>query len=189
MAPLAENVTARMKIQYRAANATHWAMLRYPRGMSQSTMESDFIPTISNIFAAFALNGQLVDDFQWLQLQYMGEDQNSWEVSSSLPDPVVGTVDITTLSKGQLATHTKFSGRGGGRNCNLTLFGIMWAIESIAGPAGDGIVFSSESTEVSGAVSALNTSVGVTIANVPAVWKGQANIKINDYWRDEFKRA
>lgn len=189
MAPLAENVTARMKIQYRAANATHWAMLRYPRGTSLSAMEADFIPTISNIFAAFALNGQLVDDFQWLQLQFMGEDQNAWNISSALPDPVVGDVDIATLSKGQLATHTKFSGRGGGRNCNLTLFGIMWSLESLVGPASDGIVFSSESTEVADAVTALNTSIGVTIANEAAVWKGQANIKINDYWRDEFKRA
>lgn len=187
MAPLIESNTPRVKTKYRAFGLEHTVITRYSRGTTGAAAQTQNAAFWDGIMASFP-DGMIAADFQWLSVDFAPEDSNVFNPAGTLPSNPSGTVLTTAISRAKWATHTKFNGRGGGRNYSFELFGILWADELPTDDASDGLVTSLESPEIQQCLVVLSSSSLVTIANIVAAWKPRANIKVNDYWRDELKQ-
>lgn len=187
MAPLIASNTPRVKTKYRAFGAEHTIITRYSRGTTGAAAQTQNAALWNGILGAF---GQevIAEDFEWLSVDFAPEDSDIFNPAGTLPSAVPGDVLLNSVSRAKWATYTKFSGRGGGRNTNFELFGIVWPDELPTDDASDGLVYGTEDPQISGALVVLASSSLVTIANTVAAWKPRANIKVSDYWRDEFKQ-
>lgn len=187
MAPLITTNTVRVKTKFRAFTAEHTLNTRYSRGTSGAAAQAENAALWTDFFGAFRVES-VASDFAFISVDYSPEDDPIFYPAGTLPTAPAGTLDPATVSRNVWATHTKLAGRGGGRNCSFEAFGIQWPLMDPTDAAADGLVYGIEDAYLEAALVVLNSASLVSVANVAVTWKQRANIKVNDYWRDEFKQ-
>jgi len=175
MAPLPPDGTGRVKIDYAVCGEVHTCQIRYAEGSSVEEALDDFSTVIAAVGTEFFAS-EVVNVTAAIS-------------GSNVFNPVGATWPIGWgVGAGlhyQTAWYYDFIGRSlDGRRVRFSLFGAIALVEG-----NDYRITSGESSEVAGAVDALNAMEGtfVSINAFQPIWHPYANTGINAYWRNKIR--
>lgn len=189
MPDFAPNYTARVKMRYAVAGATHTMQVRAPASSAPGDLP-DFVDKV--IAFLNSLQAKMWSDFTILGWTYALADSDIFLPTG--PDTgVFGVGDVSTTGRLQAAKAlaTSFVGRSSaGLRASLFLYGLTWNVISFA-TVSDFRIFNSEDSDVSAATGILNETAPPFVANDnnEASWYNYANLKYNDYWTRRLRQG
>jgi hypothetical protein len=189
MRDIAPNYTARVKLTYSSAGATHSMQFRGPR-----TTDAAGAVAIADKAVAFlnALSNARFEDWQLLSTQWCAADSDLFfDISPTITLNAGAVTNPTTFKPIYKAQYFQFVGKSAaGSRVSVYLYGVNADELSSAGFA-DFRVFNSENSAIATAQGVLNENAPSFYAadNNAALWRPYANIKSNDHWVHKARRG
>lgn len=180
MPDFAPNYTARIKLRYSVAGATHTMQWRAPSSIGAGDVP-DYVAKMETFLND--LEAKLFADFVILGTTYALADSDVFLPTDS-PTGIAGTVSTSGRSPSQKAWAISFVGRSanGGR-AEFFLYGIALNPVTVTSP-NDFRIHSTEDSDISTAIGVLDDTPPDLAANDDGLvtWYEYVNAKYNDYW-------
>lgn len=179
MAPLADNLTARLFVRYSAGGVDHVFLVRALGAVSPADVVNQARAFITALLPSLGTN-----------VEFSGADYSAPNTNFSTPvdfgTPLVGTVVTAQVQGITVPNFVSFVGRdAAGRRARINIFG--W----VATQEGDYRVEAGDNVDLDAARAVLvaNTTVFLSAAGLKPVWKNYYNIGRNAYWQRKQRRT
>lgn len=178
----APNFTPRLKVRYRAAQANHTQLWRFPQVGVAGINRDAAIAAVQGVYDL--LTPIMFDDWAVLDLSYADENSDVFLPTTGLV--AIGTESMVGLDPDIKAAAVSFVGRtAGGQPAKYAQFGVN--TEGFVGDnAKDFRISPGEDTTIDGVIALLNTYLSPLLIcgsdKLAISWKSYANMKDYDYW-------
>lgn len=180
--------TPRVIWVYKAVGVEHRMMFRGARGSSLGSLQTS--ATALGASLAAALQSLLDDEWVYTDGLVIPQDTNVG-IPASPPASPTGAIDPATYTPIRKCYHLTFTGRtlAGGR-VQYKVYAPFLSLETVGGPAENGVIEPGQSTPVDNARTAITGASWLVGAdNSPVVLDNTVTLNINDSWEGKVRKG
>lgn len=176
MAPLPENNTGRVLVDYTSNTRSHTAQFRYA---GAGAPDAAFLTAVGQMMVV--MESFMAVDYNLTGWRYVPQ---GGDFSIDIADTPPSVTGIGTTTLGEAPAFLSFVGRSlGGKRCRLYFIGTNVSPADEGGGIGNYRLTPSESTALQDALDILVAAPFVAIDGLEPVWKDYANAGYHSYWQ------